>query len=201
VASGTTICTLILSSLAAYGFARYQFIGATTISTSLLFGQMMPGVVVLLPLYMLYSHFGMIDSFRVLIISNLAINLPMGVLTLTQFIKNIPSDLDASAMIDGASSMAVLYRIIVPIISPGLVTVGIFSFLNTWEEYLFAFNFTHSSTYKTLPVSISEFKGQFVIDWGGMMSAAVIISVPVLFIFLLCSKYFIRGITEGAVKG
>lgn len=201
VALGATAGTLLLSSFAAYGLARYRFIGSSAVSVTLLFGQMMPGVVVLLPLYLFYSKVGFIDSYRILILTNLAVSLPMGVLTLTPFIKNISVDIDGSAMIDGASGISTLFRIILPIASPGLVTIGIFSFLNTWEEYLFAVNFTNSAAYKTLPVSLAEFKGQFVIDWGGMMSAAVIISVPVLLLFLLCNKYFIQGIADGAVKG
>ena len=201
VALGTTGGTLLLASFAAYGLARYRFLGSSTITVSLLFGQMMPGVVVLLPLYMFYSNVGFIDSYRILILTNLAVSLPMGVLTLTPFIKNISVDIDGAAMIDGASGLSTLFRIILPIASPGLVTIGIFSFINTWEEYLFAFNFTNSAAYKTLPVSLAEFKGQFIIDWGGMMSAAVIISIPVLLLFFICNKYFIKGIADGAVKG
>lgn len=197
----STCITLILAILAGYGFARFRFRGNKTLSTALLFGQMMPAVVLLIPLYRIFSAIHFIDTYRVNILTNIAVNVPMAVLTLTGFISSIPRELDEAAMIDGCGRTKVLRHIIIPVIKPGIVTAGIFAFLNTWEEFMFAYNFTNSSKYKTLSIAVREFEGQFQIDWGAMMSAAVIISVPVLLLFLLCNKYFIKGITSGAVKG
>ena len=196
-----TVFTLIVSLLAGFGFSRFEFKGSRTLSASLLFGQMMPAIVLLLPLYKIYSRLHLIDTYQVNIISNIALNVPMAVMTLTAFLSGVPRELDEAAMIDGCSRPGALFRILVPVISPGIVTVCIYTFLNTWEEFIFAFNFTNSAKYKTLSIALKEFKGQFIIDWGGMMSAAVVIAVPVLLIFLLCNKYFIKGITSGAVKG
>ena len=193
--------TLLIALFAAYGFTRFVFKGSKTLSASLLFGQMMPAIVLLIPLYKIYSGLHLIDTYWVNIISNIAVNIPMAVLTLTSFMAGVPRELDEAGLIDGCSRPTALAKILVPVISPGIVTVCIYTFLNTWEEFIFAFNFTNSAKYKTLSIALKEFKGQFIIDWGGMMSAAVVISVPVLFIFLLCNKYFIKGITSGAVKG
>lgn len=197
----STCITLILAILAGYGFSRFRFRGNKTLSTALLFGQMMPAVVLLIPLYRIFSAIHFIDTYRVNILTNIAVNVPMAVLTLTGFVSSIPRELDEAAMIDGCGRTKVLWHIIIPVIKPGIVTAGIFAFLNTWEEFMFAYNFTNSSKYKTLSIAVREFEGQFQIDWGAMMSAAVIISVPVLLLFFLCNKYFIKGITSGAVKG
>lgn len=201
ISSVVTLCTVVVSMFAGYGFSRFQFKGSKALSTSLLFGQMMPAIVLLIPLFKIYSSLKMLDTFQVNIITNVALNMPMAVLTLTAFMRGIPKELDEAAMIDGCTRPRALFQVLAPVAAPGIVTVCIFTFLNTWEEFLFAFNFTTSAVYKTLTIALKEFKGQFIIDWGGMMSAAVVISVPVLLIFLLCNKYFIRGLTSGAVKG
>lgn len=201
IATVTTALVILVASFAAYGFARFVFKGNKALSTSLLFGQMMPAVVLLVPLFKIYAKIGFIDTYRVNIITNMAINIPMAVLTMTAFFRSIPKDLDEAGLIDGCSRIGAMFKVVMPNSSPGLVTIGIFTFINTWEEFMFSFNFTNSARYKTLAVAIKDFKGQFIIDWGGMMSAAVVISVPVLLVFLFCNKYFIKGITAGSVKG
>lgn len=201
VSVGTTLLTLLISTFAGYGFARFKFRGSGTLSIGLLFGQMLPTVVLVIPLYMIFSDVNLIDSYAALIIANLATALPMAVLLLTSFFRTVPRELEEAAKIDGTSSLGALFRIVLPNAAPGLVAVGVFSFINSWEEFLYALNFTNSATVRTLPIAISEFSGQFIIDWGGMMSASFIISAPVLLIFLLCNKYFIKGLSDGAVKG
>jgi ABC-type glycerol-3-phosphate transport system permease component len=193
--------TTLFAIFAAYGFTRFNFRFGKFISTGLLFGQMIPSIILLIPLYRIYSTLRMIDTYQVNIISNMSVNMPMAVLTLTAFLRNVPKELDEAAMIDGCIRSRALFQVLLPICTPGVTTVCIFSFLNTWEEFLFAFNFTNSARYKTLSIALKEFKGQFIIDWSGMMSAAVVIAIPVLLIFVLCNKYFIRGITSGAIKG
>ena len=165
------------------------------------FGQMMPAVVLLVPLFKIYASIGFIDTYRVNIVTNVATNMPMAVLTITAFFRSIPEEMDEAGMIDGCSRIGTMFRIVMPNAAPGLVTIGIFAFLNTWEEFMFSMNFINSAKYRTLAVAIKEFKGQFIIDWGGMMSAAVVISFPVLLVFLFCNKYFIKGLTSGSVKG
>ena len=201
ISTSVTVLTVVIALLAAYGFSRFRFSGSKILSSSLLFGQMMPAIVLLIPLYMIYSKIGFIDTYRVNILTNIAINLPMAVLTLTAFVRTIPIEMDEAALIDGSTRIHALFRVIMPLAAPGIVTVCIFAFLNTWEEFLYAMNFVNSAKFKTLTISLKEFKGQFIIDWGGMMSAAMVISIPVLIIFLLCNKYFIKGLTSGAVKG
>lgn len=201
ISSVTTALTLLVASFAAYGFARFALPGGKALSTCLLFGQMIPAVVLLVPLFKIYSRIHFIDTYRVNILTNLAINMPMAVLTMTAFFRSIPMEMDEAGMIDGCSRIGTMFRIVMPNAASGLVTTGIFAFLNTWEEFMFSMNFINSAKYKTLAVAIKDFKGQFIIDWGGMMSAAVLISFPVLVVFLFCNKYFIKGLTSGSVKG
>jgi len=201
VSTTTTACVVMISVFAAYAFARLVMKGSKTLSTGMLFGQMMPAVVLLIPLFRMYARFSILDSYEVNIITNIAINLPMAVLTMTAFFRSIPRELDEAAMIDGCNRIQSIFKVLMPVSTAGLITVGIFTFINAWEEFLFASNFVNSTRYLTLAVAIRDFRGQFIIDWGGMMSAAVVIAVPVLLVFLLCNKYFIRGVTSGSVKG
>jgi ABC-type sugar transport system, permease component len=197
----TTVLTLMLSILAGYGFSRYRFRGARPLSTAMLFGQMMPGVVIVMPLYTMFSKMHILDKYIALIIANMAITIPLGVMMLRSFFQTVPTELEEAAKIDGTTGLGALFRIILPISMPGITAVSVYTFLHTWEEFLFALNFTNSADVKTLPIAVHEFSGEFTIDWGSMMSASTVVSIPVLLIFILCKKYFIRGLAEGSVKG
>ncbi|GGE31404.1 ABC transporter permease [Pullulanibacillus camelliae] len=197
----TTILTLFFSILAGYGFSRYKFRGSRTLSTGLLFGQMMPGVAIVIPLYMALNKVHLIDSYAALVIANMAITIPLGVIMLRSFFQSVPRELEEAAKIDGTTNLGALFRIILPVSAPGIIAVSVYTFLNSWEEFLFALNFTNSASVQTLPIAVNEFSGEFVIDWGGMMSASVVVSIPVLVVFLACSKYFVKGLADGSVKG
>jgi len=201
VTVSATALTLVVAILAGYGFARYQFKGSRFMSSGLLYGQMMPGVVIIIPLYMVFSKMHLIDTFLALVIANLAITIPMSVMMLRSFFQTIPRELEEAAKIDGCSSLGALIRIILPVSLPGITAVSVYAFLNIWEEFLFALNLTNSDSVRTLPISINNFSGEFVIDWGAMMGASMVVSVPVLLIFILCNKFFVKGMSDGAVKG
>jgi len=201
VTVSATALTLVVAILAGYGFARYKFKGSRFMSSGLLYGQMMPGVVIIIPLYMVFSKMHLIDTFLALVIANLAITIPMSVMMLRSFFQTIPRELEEAAKIDGCSSLGALIRIILPVSLPGITAVSVYAFLNIWEEFLFALNLTNSDSVRTLPISINNFSGEFVIDWGAMMGASMVVSVPVLLIFILCNKFFVKGMSDGAVKG
>ncbi|MCS7462905.1 carbohydrate ABC transporter permease [Paenibacillus doosanensis] len=196
-----TALTLAVAVLAGYGFARYRFRGSRVLSSGLLYGQMMPGVVIIIPLYMVFSKLQLIDTYLALIIADLAITIPMSVIMLRSFFQTIPKELEEAAKIDGCSNLGALVRIILPVSLPGLIAVSVYAFLNIWEEFLFALNLTNSDTVRTLPIAINNFSGEFVIDWGAMMGASMVVSVPVMLIFILCNKFFVKGLSDGSVKG
>lgn len=201
VTCSATLITLVIAILAGYGFSRFRFRGSKKLSSGLLYGQMMPGVVIIMPIYMTFSKIGIIDSYLGLIIANVALTIPMSVIMLTSFFKTVPRELEEAAKIDGTTTIGALFRIILPVSSPGLIAVSVYAFLHIWEEFLFALNLSNSDTVRTLPIGITHFSGEFVVDWGAMMGASVLVSVPVLIIFLLCSKYFVQGLSDGSVKG
>ncbi len=197
----TTILTLIVSILAGFGLARSKFKSLRILSVGILFSQLLPSIVIVLPLYMVFSSLGLLDTYASLIIANLSIVIPMGVFMLKSYFKNVPVELEESAKIDGCTGLKALFIIVMPVAIPGVIAVSIYAFLNTWQQFLYALNFTHSSDVKTLPIALLEFRQQFKVDWGSMMSASVVISFPVLMVFFLCNKYFVKGVADGSVKG
>lgn len=193
--------TLLISVLAGYGFARYRFKGHGIMKVALLFGQMVPGVVIIIPLYSLFTKAGLLDTHVSLVISDMALTIPMGVIMLSSFFAGVPRELEEAAKIDGCTGIGALFRVVLPVARPGLISVAIYTFINAWEEFLFALNLTNSARTRTLPIAISMFSGEFAVDWGLTMAAAAVVALPVLLLFLLCNRYFVKGISEGAVKG
>lgn len=201
VTSATTCIAIILAVTSAYGFARFQFKGKEFFSLSILFSQMIPYVVILIPFYLFLRTFKLLNSYPGLTLCYIVVTLPLSTWILRGFFENMPRELEDAAMIDGCSRFEALIRIILPISAPAIVAVGAYAFIVAWQEFLFALNFTLSKSTRTLPIGISEFTGQFGIDWGATTGAATIASIPVVVIFLFFHKYFVKGLTAGAVKG
>lgn len=193
--------TLFISVLAGYGFARFKFKGSGVLKVGLLFGQMVPGVVIIIPLYFLFSKVGLLDTHISLIVADMALTIPMGVIMLSSFFAGVPRELEEAAKIDGCTGLGALFRVVLPVAKPGMISVAIYTFINAWEEFLFALNLTTSSSTRTLPIAISMFSGEFAVDWGSTMAAAAVVALPVLLLFLLCNRYFVQGMADGAVKG
>lgn len=201
ITASVVFLTLVLSVLAGYGFARYRFRGSGMLKVGLLFGQMIPSVVIIIPLYFLFSKLKMLDTRSSLVIADLALTIPMGVIMLSSFFEGVPRELEEAAKIDGCTALQALFRVVLPVAKPGMISVAIYTFIHAWEEFLFALNLTTSSKTRTLPIAISMFSGEFAVDWGATMAAAAVVALPVLLIFLLCNRYFVQGMADGAVKG
>ena len=162
---------------------------------------MIPGVVIIIPLYSLFTKIGLLDTHVSLVISDMALTIPMGVIMLSSFFESVPRELEEAAKIDGCTGIGALFRVVLPVAKPGMISVAIYTFINAWEEFLFALNLTNSSKTRTLPIAISMFSGEFSVDWGSTMAAAAVVALPVLLLFLLCNRYFVKGLSDGAVKG
>lgn len=201
ITASVVTLTLVLSVLAGYGFARFKFKGSGILKVGLLFGQMIPGVVIIIPLYFLFSKLKMLNTKSSLVIADMALTIPMGVIMLSSFFESVPRELEEAAKIDGCTGLQALFRVVLPVAKPGMISVAIYTFIHAWEEFLFALNLTTSSKTRTLPIAISMFSGEFAVDWGATMSAAAVVALPVLLIFLLCNRYFVQGMADGAVKG
>ncbi len=200
VCSISTIITVFVSILAAYGLSRYAFKGKDLISGTLVFSQLFPFVVLLTPLYILFWKFKLINTFVGLIISYIAITLPFCVYMLLGYFRGVPLSLDEAASIDGSSTARILFQIILPITWPGIVATAVFSFVRSWNEYLFALTFMNDEMKKTIPVGLANYFGQYTTDWGSIMSASVIATIPTLIFFIVMQKQIVSGLAAGAVK-
>jgi len=196
-----TSLTVILGSLAGYGFSRFKIKGKRALYIGLLYGQMMPSVVLIIPIFMLFSKMGLINNYFSLILPYVAITIPLATLMLRSFFDGIPFELEEAAKIDGATRLRTFISVVVPIARPGLTSVAIYTYLSTWEEFVLALNLTTSANIRTLPIAINMFVGEYLVDWGAIMASGVVISLPIILLFVFCNKVFVKGISEGGVKG
>ena len=200
VSFSSMIISIILSVSAAYGLHKLKFYGNKFVEYSLLVTYAFPGVILLVPIYLLFAKVNLLNSYFALIVVNVLFATPFAVWMLKAFFKLIPNEIEEAAYIDGASRYIVISRIIVPLAAPGIASVAIFCFIISWTEYLFASILISGDDLKTLPVGLAGIVGQYQIDWGFLLSGAVLASLPVIFLFVFIGKYFVSGLTEGAVK-
>ncbi len=200
VALASTAITLVLASLAAYSLYRCRYRGRHLLYRAFISIYIFPRVLLLIPLYVLFTRMGIIDTLLALIIVNVTVVAPFSIWMLRAFFTTVPLDLEDAAMVDGASRLQVLVRIFLPLSAPGLAAVALNSFLMSWTEYLFAVAFIISDRHKTLPVGMAHFLQQYFIDWGLLMSSSVLIAIPPIVLFGLAGRWFIKGLTAGAVR-
>lgn len=203
VAGGTTLAALLISCLAAYAMARYAFPGKRSIMYSILGMSTFPQVAVLGGLFLLARATGIYNTYWALILSYMIFTLPFCVWVLTSFIRDIPETLDEAAFIDGATPWQTLWKVIAPLAVPGVVATGLLSFINAWNEFLFALTLTIDSKARTVPVAIALFSGQseHELPWGKITAASTLVTIPVVILALIFQKRIVEGLTSGAVKG
>ncbi len=201
VASCTTGIALTFAALAAYSFSRFPFPGNRALSTLFLFVQLFPVAVVIIPLFTLWTDLKLTDTYWSLIITYLVFGLPISTWLLIGFFNAVPIELEEAAMIDGASRLGALWRVTLPLALPGLAATAIYVFLLAWNEFFFALTFISSTEMRTIPVGLTSFFGEHSVDWGLVMAGSVVASLPVVLLFGLLSRYFVQGLTSGAVKG
>lgn len=201
VASGTVVLDLALSVFAGYSLSRFRYPGRKGVMTVTLSAQIFPTVVVLISLYEFFSKFRLMNNYLGLILADVAMSLPLSVWMLKSFCDGIPRSLDEAARVDGCGRFETMMKIVVPLLKPGMLAVGIYSFLMSWDDYMIGLVIMTKTQMKTLPVGIAEsFLGEFGFDYAGMMTISVVASLPVLLLFLFFQKYMIAGLTGGAVK-
>ncbi|PMQ01192.1 MAG: ABC transporter [Dictyoglomus sp. NZ13-RE01] len=202
VSVSVSIIGVAVASLAAYGFSRFKFIGRQISLLSFLVTQMFPPAMFLIPIYLLLNKFNLLDSFRGLIIPYIPLVLPMAVWILKGYYDSIPIDLEEAARIDGATLLGAFYRIVLPLASPALVITFLFSFMSAWSEYIIARVVLSKVELFTLPLGLANLIiNEFQTDWGTYSAGALIVTIPVLIIFLSISKYIVGGLTLGGVTG
>jgi ABC-type glycerol-3-phosphate transport system permease component len=201
IATLTTLLALVLAIGAGYGFARFRFFGRDALAISVLFSQLLPSSVVLIPLYLYFDRFHLIDTYPALILSYLIIVLPLCTWMLRGYFQGLPREIEEAGLIDGCSPLGVLVRLALPLAVPAIVATGLYAFTVAWDEFLFALTFTQSARTRTLPVELAFFTGEQNTDWAAVMAASVLMSIPVVVIFLTFQRFFVHGLAEGAVKG
>ncbi|MDQ0473893.1 carbohydrate ABC transporter permease [Labrys wisconsinensis] len=196
----TTILGVVVAVPAAYAFSRFRFPGRQLLFFAVLVRNMFPAVVFLMPLFLLMRWMGLVNTHGSLILTYLTFGLPLSIWLLKGFFDNIPVQLEQAARIDGATRFQAFLLIVMPLSTPGIIATSIFSFIGAWNEYVYAYTFLSKQDSMTLPVGIQRFFTEFATDWPGLMAATFLMSVPVVVLFLVLQKYFVRALTEGAVK-
>jgi len=200
VSSLVIIGDLIASTLVAYGFARKDFFGKNVLFMLLLGTMMIPQQVTMIPLFILYRSLGWIDTFRPLVVPAYLGN-AFFIFMMRQFFLTIPVELEEAAILDGCSSLRVFASVFLPLSKPALVTVAIFSFMNTWNDFFQPLIYLNSLEKKTLALGLALFKGEYSTEWGLLMAASVQVVLPCLVLFFSCQKYFVEGIALTGIKG
>jgi multiple sugar transport system permease protein len=201
ISLGSTAIALVLAVFASYGFARFDFRGKAGAQAFILLGQLLPTAAIIVPLFITLRFLGLVNTYFGLILIYTIITLPLSVWMLTSYFRAIPVELEEAAIIDGASRIGVLFRITLPLSLPGVVAIVVYAFVTTWNEFIFALVFAQDFRVKTLPIGIAEFSTEFDTDWGAVMAASVIMTLPIAVLFLAMQKMFVGGLTAGAVKG
>nr|HET6903910.1 carbohydrate ABC transporter permease [Ktedonobacteraceae bacterium] len=198
----TTLMTLLAAVPAGYVLSRFRFRGARALLLVILATQMFPYVTILISLYTLFRQLHMLNTYPALVLSFTTFSLPFSIWMMKGFCDTLPGDLEDAARVDGASRLRTLWTIVVPIIIPGVVAVGFFAFLNSWNELLYALTLTSSPDMRLIPPGfVLTYIGEFQDRWPDMMAASVVVSLPIVVLFTVFQKQLVSGLTAGAIKG
>lgn len=200
VAISVTVLTLLVALLAGYAFSRFRFPFQRTINAVIISVQAVPPITLVIPYFGLVVALGLYNTYPGLILTHMVFTLPYAIIMITAYLNTLPRELDESVKVDGGSSWTALWRILVPISVPGLIAVGVYTFMISWNEYLFALTLTRTDDMRTVPIGIQLLMGQHSYEWNQMMAMSILGSIPVLVLFLLFQRRFIGGLTAGAVK-
>lgn len=201
VAITSTLLSVTFSSMAAYAFARFRFPGKEVIFFTLLLVMMVPTTMVIIPQFFLMKFLSLRNSLFGLILIYTASSMTLNIFLLRGFFEGLPHELEEAVLIDGGSYLTIFLRIILPLSTPALATVAIFSFMGFWDEFVMALTFIDDPVKRTLPIAIALFQGQHGTQWGLVFAASLIALIPELLVFLGLQRYFVGGLTTGAFKG
>jgi multiple sugar transport system permease protein len=197
----TVALSVALATVGGYAVTRLRFRGQSFMSYSILIIYMFPAIVLVIPLYVIFSHMGLRDSINVLILVYLAQTLPVALYMLRSYFKTLPLEMENAGLIDGCTRFGVIWRIIIPLSAPALASVGLYTFMIAWNEFLFAFMFLDTPDKFTLSRGVVQLAGSVHLSKQLVMAASVLVTLPILFLFLFFERYLVRGMTSGAMKG
>lgn len=195
-----TVISVALSFLAAYGFSRRTFRLRYTLLIFVVFLQLFPFIVLTTPIYFIFYRMGLVNNLLGLILTYIAITIPFSIYMLLGYLDSVPRELDEAAIIDGCSTIGVILRVVLPIAWPGVAATAIYTFVQAWNEFLFALTLITDNDLKTIPIGLANLFGQYTTQWDLVMSASVVATLPTLIIFLFLQRQLVSGLAAGAVK-
>jgi multiple sugar transport system permease protein len=201
IAGATTALSLFVAVAAAYSFSRYRFHGRNVLLTAILLKYMVPGILLLIPLFVILRGFGLLDTRAAVVLAHSTHAVPFSIWMLVGYFNALPRELEEAGMVDGAGRVEAFVRLLLPVALPGIVATGIFIFILSWNEFLFAVTFLNSKALQTLPIGLwTVYGGETRIYWGMITAAGVVTSLPVAGLFMLFQRWLVRGLTAGALK-
>jgi arabinogalactan oligomer/maltooligosaccharide transport system permease protein len=200
VSGAVTVTGVVLASIGGYAFSRFRFVGRQAMMTSILTTQMFPATMLMLPLYLMIAKLGLINTYMGLTVFYVSTALPFCVWQMKGFYDTIPVSLEEAARIDGCTPWQAFRRVILPLASPGLVITALFSFMSAWSEYLVAAQILQDRAMFTLPLGLKSFQSSMSTQWGLYAAASILVSLPVVVVFIVLSRYLVSGLTLGSVK-
>lgn len=200
VAGTATLLCILIAVPAGYSFARHRYRGKNIVMLLILLCNMVPQASTLVPMYRTINSLGLVDNKFVLSVTHLLCMLPFSIIMIRGFISTLPKTLEEAAMIDGCSKLGILFRIILPVSAPGIFATAMYAFMISWEEFIYSMTFTTSKYARTISVGLQMFSSEFKTDWASILASAVMMTIPVLLLFLSIQDVFIASAVGGAIK-
>lgn len=197
----TSVLTVVVSAYTAYSFSKFRYRGRKSLMSLILASQMFPQALLLITLYLVFSAYGLLNSYLALILSFTTFTLPLCVWILKGFFDTIPNELLEAAKVDGAGQFAIIHRILLPVSLPGLVASGLFAFIRGWNDFIFALTLAGPEKQTLPPGLVNTYLGEFQASWPDLMAASLVVSLPVVIGFVILQRYLVAGLVSGAVKG
>jgi len=201
IATATTVVTLVVATLGAYGLSRFEFPGHQYMIVGFISSQMLPRVLILIPFFTVMFTIGLVDTYLGIVFAHSVVTVPFAIWLLKGYFDDIPESLDDAAKMDGCTDIGVLVRVILPLSAPGMSVAGFYTFVGSWNDYLFVSMLSQSQGTRTLPFGLALFQSANAVDWGAVLTAAVITMLPVIILFALVQKYIVAGLAGGGMKG
>lgn len=202
VSFGSSLMATIVCAFAAYSFSKFRYRGRKLVMGLFMMSQAFPQAILLLSIYVLMQKTGLLGSYRALLISYVVFTLPVGTWTLKSYFDQLPDSLIESARIDGAGNLKIMFQIVFPITVPGMISIAIYGFVWSWNDLLYSMTLVTDASKRTLASGlVMTFLGEASTNWGYMMAASIVAAIPVTIVFIFLQRYFIQGLTAGAVKG
>lgn len=200
IAIGTTLLALALSLPAAYGLAKLRIPGIGAVLMLMLLVQMVPSVNLALPMFVLFSGAGLVNSFAGLIIANASLAVPLAVTILRPYFLSVPNEVVEAAKVDGCNELTAFIRVVLPIAAPGIITVAVISFLGAWGEFVFGLSLATSKHIQPITIVLAEITNEFGVRWNDLMAVSVVVALPVIVAFVFLQRFIVAGLTDGATK-